>query len=190
MLQLPSVTMADRQHDLLSLISLRNLDKKRGNNKSKCNAYKHCNLYKLQVLITVTFSASDKARGTGHKLKHRKLHLTIRKCFFPLRGWPSTVAVDISPWRSPGAAWTRAWHPALHGPAWAGMGSDRPRDPFPLQPVRDSTVTYKHKALVNLSFISGSLQPLNICSCSAGLKSLVIHLSATALNNSHLTYTS
>ena len=71
--------MADRQRDLLSLISLRNLDKKRGSNKSKCNAYKHCNLYKLQVLITVTFSASDKARGTGHKPEPRKFCLNVRK---------------------------------------------------------------------------------------------------------------
>lgn len=141
----------------------------------------------------MTFFPGDKARSTGHKLKRRKLHLTIRICFFPVRRWPSSgcpAAVDFPPWRSPGAAWPWAWHPALHGPAWAGMGSDRPRDPFPLQPVCDSTVTYKHKASVNLSFTPGSLQPLKIYSCSAGLKSLVNHLSALAVNNPHLTYTS
>jgi len=28
---------------------------------------------------------SDRTRGSGHKLKHRKFHVTLRKNFFPLR---------------------------------------------------------------------------------------------------------
>jgi len=32
-----------------------------------------------------TVVPSDRTRGTGHKLKHRKFHLNTRKCFFTLR---------------------------------------------------------------------------------------------------------
>ena len=58
---------------------------------------------------------SDKARGDGHKLQHRRLCLNIRKCTFLLWGWPSTGTGcpgrlwSLHSWTHSEATWTQSW---------------------------------------------------------------------------------
>lgn len=48
--------------------------------------------------------------------------------FYGTIQYTGTGCPEFPPWRSPGAAWTRVWAPALGGPAGgAGIGAEAPR---------------------------------------------------------------
>lgn len=63
-----------------------------------------------------SFVPSEKTRGDGHQLKHRMVHLNVRK-LFRLWGWLNPERVwSLPPWKHG----TR--QPALGGLAWAEAG--------------------------------------------------------------------
>ena len=79
------------------------------------NAYKYLK-GRSQVDDAGLFSVmcSNRTRGSGHKLEHRKFYLNLRKNFFTLRvteHWNKLPreAMKFCAWRSSEATWTLAW---------------------------------------------------------------------------------
>jgi len=80
---------------------------------------------------------SDKTRGCGHKLKHRRLPVNIRKCFFTVRvaehrhRLPREV-VDPHPLRYSKAIWTQFRATYSKWLCWPrGVGPDDLQRSFP-----------------------------------------------------------
>jgi len=100
-------------------------------------------------LFSVVPSASR--GGNGHKLKHRKLHMNMRKNFFPVRvteHWNRLPRVSFSGviQTLPGQGPVQS---ALGGPASAGGWTKMiPRGPFQPLPFCDSLITFSVEDLL------------------------------------------
>jgi len=112
---------------------------------------------KLQRITSDLYAVpSDRTRGHGHNLGHRRFPLNIRRLL--LGGWPSPGAGcpgrlrTLHPWRCSEAVWTRSWATGCRWPClstgWDKMSS---RDNFAPQPFCASFAMYYNHFLLSVS---------------------------------------